>query len=139
MSTPSGGQRIAVLEADVLADWVRVGRGTVLRITVRNPGPPRDFEVSVTHDGVAVTTATIPLTGGGTATHDVEVVFREPRSGAVEVAGVPAGEVTVAPLDEQTTTPKFVSNADGGIVPGGHLVVAFVVALWARRSLSNKR
>lgn len=128
-----------MLEADVPADWVRAGSETVVRVTVRNPGPARDVEVEVTHDGATVTTPTISLTGGGTATYDVGVVFTDPRQGPVAVAGVPAGELTVAAADVPSPTPGEGSDADGGFGPVPVLVVALLGVLILSRSQGDGR
>ena len=124
-------RRIGVPEADVPTDRIRAGHRSTVRVTVRNPGRSRDFEVDVTHPGVPVTTVAIPLTDGKTATYELGIVFTDPRRGAVAVDGVPAGEVTVVPADEPSPTPGAGTDADGGVGPATGLVVAILaVLLW---------
>lgn len=137
MATDDG--RFTVLEADVEADWVRVGRPTVIHVTVENPGPARDLSVEVTHDGAPVTTKSISLSGNGTATYDLEVTFRAPQEGPVAVSGVPAGDLTVAPRDEPTPTPDDGTNADGGAPAAPVLVAALLGLGWLRRRLGSSR
>lgn len=122
-----------MLDADVPADWIRVGREADVQVTVRNPGPSRTFEVGVTHDGESVATATLTVSAG-TRTYEFGVVFTDARRGPVRVGAVTAGELTVAPDAEPTRTTGFGSDADGGVGPAALLGVALLAALLWRRS-----
>jgi hypothetical protein len=88
----------------------------------------------VTHGGSVVSTHVVTVAAGETADIDVRVVFGSPRTGVVEVAGVSAGELTVAPAYEPSPTDPVVTDADGGGSGAGLLVVALLVGLWRRLS-----
>ena len=104
-----------------------------MRVTVRNPGDSRPFEVEVTHDGAVVSTFTVTVAADETAEVELSVVFDEPRTGPVTVSGTEAGELTVASEDEPSPTPGPGTDGDGGLGPASLLLVALLGVLLARR------
>ncbi len=133
---PTPSPPTEVVDASVPADWVRVGEPTAVRVTVRNPGDRRPAEFVVSHDGTTVATHAVTLRANATAVHDLRVVFPESRRGPVAVAGVPAGELTVAPPSEPTPSGWVGTTGDGGTGPAVALVA--LLAATAALLLANR-
>jgi hypothetical protein len=128
VDSPSPTRSVEVLEAAVPADWVRAGRQTTVRTTIRNPGDRRSVDLQVTHDGQAVASQTVTLRANTTEVYEVRVEFSEPRDGTVAVAGVAAGDLTVAPPSEPSPSGASRTAEDGGTGAASGLFVALLAA-----------
>lgn len=132
--TPTATQTLGVVDGAVPADWLRVGRSTTVRVSVRNPGDQRTVQFEVTHDGAMVSTHAVTLRPNSEAVYELEVAFSEPVNGQVAVDGVVVGELTVAAASEPTSTGSE-TGSSGGSGPAVVLVVSLALAVWlgARR------
>ena len=132
--TPTVTPTLGVVDGAVPADWLRAGRSTTVRASIRNPGDLRTVRFQVTHDGARVSTHAVTLRPNSRAVYDLEVAFSEPVNGQVAVDGVVVGELTVAAASEPTSTPSEMGSS-GGAGPAVVVVVSLALAMWlgARR------
>lgn len=145
MPTPAGApdrvseleaSSIQVLGASVSADWIRVGHSTTVQVGVYNSGNRSEIPLVVTHAGNEVAVHNVTVGATRSAEFKFVVVFEEPATGALEVNGVPAGELIVGTgPDEDDDTPITPAETEDQSGFGFKLALLGVLAaaLWIRR------
>lgn len=129
--------RVRVVEARLLADWVRRGYDASVVATVANPGNETAVaNLTATVGGDAVASRTVELSPG--ATRQVRIAFPA-RPGPVAVGGVDAGHLRVGTAPEAAEPPATRASGPGFDAGLALLALAALVGVITLGSARKRR